>query len=473
MSTATIDDLVNESFHPREQIEKETELNTNALHLTTNGLNDDGNADCVLRLHKMAHNEALGWLFYSGTHWNRDGANAAIVSAIVDTLKARIAAAMEYEEQDRWPSFFKYCNPSSGNVRGAEYLLRSMAYVDPSEFDCSPNLLNCANGVVDLRTGEIEPHNSDQKFTYCSPIAYRPDTDHKKWLSWLLDATGNQEIVDWLQVAVGYSLTGHTREEILFYIYGPPRSGKGLFTETLLAILGTPLAQEINFSTFTAQRNGDSQNFDLAPLKAARLIAASESNSYERFNDAKVKALTGGNQIYCAFKHKTHFGYRPQFKIWLSSNQPVNADPDDDAVWGRLRIIEFPHSHLGKEDKEMKARMLEPKNLEGILAWAIEGAIKWYQLGSSGLPELESSEKSKKTQRSELDNVQAWIDERCKIDPNERSTNSEIYSSYRLWCESNGVEPKKQKSLTQALANKGFNRYRTENERGIEGFKVF
>ncbi|MEZ4707592.1 MAG: hypothetical protein R3A44_10315 [Caldilineaceae bacterium] len=97
---------------------KEAELSTDALHLTTNGLNDDGNAACVIERYNVAHNEALGWLFYSGTHWDRDGANASIKKAIVETLKARIGAAMKHEEQDRWPAFFKYCAPTSGNVRG-------------------------------------------------------------------------------------------------------------------------------------------------------------------------------------------------------------------------------------------------------------------------------------------------------------------------------------------------------------------
>ena len=273
-------------------------------------------------------------------------------------------------------------------------------------------------------------------------------------------------------MAIGYSLTGHTREEVLFYLYGPPRSGKGTITEMLLALLGSPLAKEVNFSTFTAQRTGDSQNFDLAPLKPCRMVLASESNQYERFNEAKVKALTGGNEVYCAFKHRSHFNYRPQFAIWLSSNQPVNADPDDDAVWGRLRIIEFPKSHLGQEDKTLKDRMKSRQTLEGLLNWAIQGAIKWYALGSKGLPELESSAAIKSVQRSELDNVQAWLEECCQIGADHFTPNSKLYPSYRLWCEVNGVEPKKQKGLTQALQRKGFLPSRTDTTRGTKGFKV-
>lgn len=162
--------------------------------------------------------------------------------------------------------------------------------------------------MLDLRTGELSPHTPAQRFTHCTTVEYIPQSDTSALRSWLAGAVaGGMETVDWLQMAVGYSLTGHTREEVLFYLYGPPRSGKGTLTEMILALLGSPLAKEVNFATFTAQRSGDSQNFDLAPLKPCRTVLASESNAYERFNKAKVKMLTGGNEVYCAFKHQTHF----------------------------------------------------------------------------------------------------------------------------------------------------------------------
>lgn len=277
-------------------------------------------------------------------------------------------------------------------------------------------------------------------------------------------------MADWLQIAVGYSITGQTREEILFYLYGPSRSGKGTFTETLLSLLGAPLAKEVSFSMFLAQRTGDSQNFDLAPLKPCRFVAASESNTYERFNEAKIKALTGGNEIYCAFKHHTHFNYRPQFKIWLSSNQPINADPDDEAVWGRIRIVEFLHSHLGNEDKSLKHDMRSPEILTGVLAWAIQGAIRWYKLGKTGLPETETSVQAKTVQRAELDNVQAWLDETCALS-DVFCAYSALYNSYESWCKDRGVEPKKQKGFSQSLIHKGFiNKSARLDTKAVRGF---
>lgn len=441
--------------------------------LLSAGQSDEGNAQCVARLYggRFLYSEALGWLHYTGTHWATEGAEAALDRAVVATLIRRIEAASQGENFEKYEKLRKFCLPNKSRVEGAKHLLSSLVHVLPAAFDNEPDMLNCHNGVLNLRTGVLSPHDPAQRFMHCTSVDYRPAADQSVWLAWLAEAVSGAEVADWLQLAVGYSLTGHTREEVLFYLYGPPRAGKGAFTEALLALLGSPLAKEINFGTFTAQRTGDTQNFDLAPLKPCRLVAASESNSYERFNEAKVKGITGGNEIYCAFKHKEHFNYRPQFKVWLSSNQPVNADPDDDAVWARVRLIEFPHSHLGTEDKTLKQRLRSPAVLEGVLAWAVQGARRWYELGSKGLSEPASSVALKQQQRETIDAVGMWVEEKCDLGGHHFTAGGELYQSYERWCKSNGVEAKRQKGFTVALQRKGY-RYDRQRvgEKVVRGF---
>lgn len=456
-----------------EQLQTEKQQADAEAALLNAGAHDEGNAQCVhLRYRgRFLYNDAYGWVHNAGTHWTDDGAEAALDRSVVETLHARIAAVGASGKAEQYAGVLKKAMPDAGRVAGAKTLLSSLVYASPSSFDTNPDLLNCPNGVVDLRTGELHPHAIDDRFMHCSQVGYNPGANQSTWVDWLSSTVGT-DVADWLQIAVGYTLTGYTREEILFYLFGPPRAGKGLFTETIAAMLGEPLAKEVNFSTFTAQRTGDSQNFDLAPLKPCRMVAASESNSYERFNEAKVKALTGGNEVYCAFKHRTHFSYRPTFKIWLSSNQPVNADPDDDAVWGRLRVIGFSKSHLGSEDKTLKERFKSASVLEGVLAWAVAGAVRWYKLGATGLPEIEDSRRLKDAHRSELDNVKAWLDECCIVGGNGFTANSILYLSYERWCKENGVEPKRQKGFSQALIRKSYNEARTTHEgRQMRGFR--
>lgn len=444
-------------------------------YLLTAGLHDEGNAQCTHERHgyRFLHNDAWGWLQYTGTHWTTEGAEAAVERAITETLQARITAA-NTAGAEQWGSVIAKCIPNHNRVTGAKNQLRSMVYAPVSSFDNNPDLLNCANGAVNLRTGALQPHSIDQRFMYCVTTNYKPEmlnsTHYRQWCEWLETATSKEQ-ADWLQMAQGYSATGHTREEILVYMHGPTRSGKGTYTTTMLRLFGEPLAKAVQFSMFTAARGGDDQNFDLAPLKPSRFIAASESKQYERFNEAKVKQITGGDSVSCAFKHRDHFTYTPQFKIWLSSNHPINADPDDDAVWGRFRAIEFPNSYLGKEDKGLKLSFQSPEMLEAILVWIVTGARRWYALGSAGLPEIESSQRIKEAHRGNLDNVAAWLDEQCSAVADSFTANSMLYLSYERWCKDNGVEPKKQKSLSQALLRKGYqNKLAKIDGKMIRGF---
>lgn len=442
-------------------------------YLLTEGAHDEGTALCIHQRYKASflHSESMGWLCHRGTHWTMAEAESAAGRAATETLIARMSAAAKAGKDSET---IKKFIPNSGRVRGAKAQLETLVSVEAESFDADPNLLNCKNGVVDLRTGVLVPHSTNQRFLHCASVAYRPNADQRPWCNWLAEAVG-VEMAVWLQMAVGYSVTGHTTEEVMFYLYGPPRSGKGTFTETLLDMLGDPLGNVISFHVLTAPREVDSQNFALAPLHSSRFVAASESNAYERFNEAKVKLITGGDKIQVAFKHKTPFFYRPRYKIWLSSNQPVNADPDDEAVWGRIRVIEFLHSYLGKEDKGLKYDMRSPAILEGVLAWAVEGAMRWYTLGRQGLPELDRGKQIKAGHRAELDNVQAWIDEMCQRSDGFTAYAS-LYLSYQEWCKGRGVEPKKQKGFSQSLIMKGYQNKLAKLEgkmiRGFTGLRL-
>ena len=423
-----------------------------ARKLKRQSLDDEGNAQSVYALfgEKFTWCDAFGWMHYTGTHWDKTNAEHRLERAIVKTLIIR-RALIPPDNQS------KVLIPSSANVRNTKFLLRSLVLSTSDEFDTDPDQLNCANGVVNLRTGEISKHHVGQRFTYCVPTEYEVWRDWSQWEEWLASTVyGGKEMVQYLQMAIGYSLTGHTSEEVLFYIFGPPRSGKGTFTETILAMLGRPLGQEVDFNTFTQARDGDAQNFDLAPLKPTRIVFASESNKYQALNTARIKAITGGNYIRAAFKHKNFFTYRPQFVVWLSSNHVINADVDDDAMWSRVRVIEFPNSHVGQEDKSLKHRMRSPENLKSVLTWAVHGAVRWYASGNEGLPMPAAVAESTAEARRSQDFVQMFIDECCIVQEEAFVASSALYHAYAEWCKDNGITPKQQRAFSLSLKGKGF-----------------
>lgn len=441
------------------------------------GVNDEANASAVTLLYpdEFAFTESHGWLHYTDGHWASENAEAAVERAVVDMLKTRVRDALD-EDAQAHEKLIKFCTPNSARVKGTVYLLRSKVAVSQSLFDVEPDLLNCPNGVVDLRTGELLPHDPGYHFMHMAGVLYDRQASSAIWEDWLTETVGDQEVARYLQLAAGYTLTGLTSEEVVFYIHGPPRSGKGIFTETLRRTLGEQLAKVIPFSVLTAKADVDSQNFALAPLKPTRLVLASESNQYERFNEAKLKSITGGDAISCSFKHRDAFTYRPQFKVWVTSNQPIRADPDDDAVWSRIRLLHFPTSHLGREDKTLKERI--QANLPGVLAWAVRGAVDWYRSLPEGLPELPSMAEAKDDQRSEMDFVQQWIDECCLLEPSAFTTSGVLYESYASWCKSNGVIAKQQSGLSASLRGRGLkNRQgrvpgRVNSARGFIGIRL-
>jgi putative DNA primase/helicase len=433
----------------------------------------------------IAWNDAYGYLLWNGTHW-QTGAEKEIEQLAEETILSlydeaaslleqaarekgssvkRKKLSEEAETLNRWAR----SSENSKMVSDMCSLAKKHVKVDVALFDNDPDLLNCLNGVVNLRDGSITPHHSSQRFTYVVPVNYDPSIDTTEWEKFLQGTIAEEAVINYVQEALGYSLTGHTREEKLFYAVGPARGGKGTFAETVLSILPRPIGHSAEFNTFTRKREGNDQNFDLAPLKPARVVFASESNKYQSLNPAKIKQLTGGDFIDCAFKYGQTFSYRPQYKIWLLSNHPVNADPDDNALWGRVQVIPFPTSYLGREDTTLKERMKQPENLQQALKWAIDGSMKWYQKGKLTPPE--KIVVTTQEQRDAQDTVKIWLDDCTVKKEGAFVSTKDLQASYQEWCNETGQKPVRPIDFIQGLKVKhGLQHYR-KPKGGAMGFK--
>ena len=446
------------------------------VELTQFEIDHEGHALATLLLYdgRFRHNDTHGWLKYNGKFWESEGSRQTVERAITYTLKKRRGLFAEKEEMKK----ARFCMGWRTTVANTGMMIAKMegVYTPISWFDKPLDMLNVNNGVINLRTGELSPHDKAQLFTYCLPVDYLPDEEApKEWLGFLDSVGLSDDVVSYLQIAVGYSLTGFTSEEVMFYLHGETRSGKGTFTEVINHMIGD-LSTGISMETFTSKRMGDTSKFDLAPLKMKRFVTASESTENGKLNPATIKSVTGGDEIYCSFKRKDHFSYRPQFKIWLTSNFPVNVDVDDDAAWGRLRVIRFNNSFLGKEDKTLKDRLKEPKSLEKILKWAVDGARDWFVLKTTGLPLPKEVEAAVKEHRLLLDGIGQFIDQDCELGDAFFIEGKVLYKEYKAWAEDEGHYVVSRKKFTQSLSKKGIlskpQKVKKVNKRGYVGIQM-
>lgn len=429
-------------------------------------MDHEGTARCVLAMFPKIYKftPSHGWLVYNGRFWDMDG-GASIGRAIVKTLRTReqvVEAGIEDEKAKNNIKRLLAANSFVVNGIRARLQEQKEVYCAIDDFDNYPDKLNCNNGLLDLKTGTLEAHSPDQLLTYCLTLDYNPEASQDLWWDFITQVVPS-DVQMFLQIAAGYFLTGHTTEECLFYGYGPTRSGKGTYTETITSVLQS-LSVGLNFKTFTAERSADTQNFDLAPLKNKRLVVASESRKNERLNEAVLKQVTGGDNIYCAHKNKPHFSYKPQFKIMLMSNHPANTDPTDAAAWGRLRVINFPNSFLGKEDRSLKHRLKERASLEGVLAWMVEGAKYWYEIG---LPVPDSVTELTAKQQIMANSVAMFVDQCCSIEPDGFEPGTPLFKAYKEWCKDEGYQPLGRKNFTIAMNELGI-----DSDRQTHGGKV-
>jgi len=422
------------------------------------GRNDFGNAMATYQMHghRFAFTDEWGWLYWTGTHWERRTAEAKARIAVRETLRARVNAAMTDEDTDG--ALIKAATPNTSKINAAASQFRDMVTTLATNFDNEPHLLNVANGVVDLRNGQLVAHEASNRFSYCVPTEYQPDAPAKEWESALGDIFENDwDLIAYLRRALGYSISGETREECMFYFFGKGgRNGKGTIVNTIAEILGHPVAQAISFDVFDGDSRGDVQNFRLAPLHNARFVAASEGKRAKYLNEAKVKHVTGRDAVQVAFKGQTPFTMTPRFKVLLMTNHPVRGDVDDDAFWYRLRVIEFKKSFKGHENKHLKDALLQPASRTGILAWLVLGAQRWY---SQGMGEPAKVWEAAQRHRDEFDDAMRFMADCLEETDNDKSSWAQwsaVYDAYKEWAADNGIRlPWSKKALSSKLAPKG------------------
>ncbi|EMI11236.1 DNA primase family protein [Anoxybacillus gonensis] len=426
---------------------------------------DLGNAERLVCRHgqNIRYNHVFGkWYIWDGKRWGEDK-KKQIKQLAKDTVRNIYKEAHEEEDADKRKALSEHATRSESRTRieAMISLAESEVPILPDDMDRDIWLFNCQNGVIDLKTGELLPHSREYLMTKISPVSYDPKAECPTWIKFLEDIMqddeGNvkHELIEFLQKAIGYSLTGDTSEQVLFFLYGTGRNGKSTFVNTIKEILGD-YGKQTNADTFTVKKS-DRVNNDIAALKGARLVAATESEEGARLAESLVKQLTGGEPILARFLHQEFFEFVPQFKIFFTTNHKPVIRGGDEGIWRRIRLIPFtvtiPPEKLDK-DLPQKLRAEMP----GILRWAVEGCLKWQREGLGNPKEVQEATQSYK---DEMDTLGNFIKENCVIVPSAKCVVSELYKEYTEWCEDNGEFVLSRTKFNRKIEERGFKKERS------------
>jgi putative DNA primase/helicase len=411
------------------------------------------------------------WMVWNELCWAVDTDGAAQRAAI-DTARWRITAVWlesvkEEGKEAKRKALGEFLEELEGeSIRGINATLevaknlRAIATV-ATDYDRNPTLLTVANGTIDLRTGELRRADQEDLITRATYIQYDPSATCPRWLQFLEEIfPGDPGLIEFIQRAVGYSLTGLTNEQCMFILHGNGANGKSTFLEIIRRLLGQH-AITTPFATFMVQRNVGSPRNDLAALVGARLVIASEAGQEASFDEAVIKQVTGQDRIACRFLFGEFFEYTPQFKIWLATNYKPTIRGNDDAIWRRIRLIPFNQQFKGgKRDSALTEKL--KAELPGILAWAVQGCLEWQR---HGLGRPQTVVTATIEYREESDLVGRFLSERCVSEKGQSVSGNVLYNAYVQFCQQQG-----EKSLANNLFAAQIAKRRIEKKRTHRGW---
>jgi putative DNA primase/helicase len=332
--------------------------------------------------------------------------------------------------------------------------------VTPKEFDTPDWLLNLENGILDLKTGVLLPHDPELLLTKLAPVTFDPSAQCPQWLAFLDRIMGgNADLIAFLQRIVGYTLTGDTSAQCLFFLHGGGANGKSTFLEVIRSLMGD-YAKSADFTTFLSKKNDGPRN-DVAALKGARFVTAVECEEGKQLAESVVKQLSGGDVITARFLFGEFFEYQPNFKIWLAANNKPKITRDDYAIWRRIHLFPFVVTIPEAERDPILKDKLKTE-LPGILLWALKGCLAWQKSGLQVPKEVQAATAAYK---AEMDNVEQFLGECCVINPAAKVSVSSLYSQYEGWCYDNGEIRLDKKAFGKKVFERGFTK-----DKGTKGY---
>ncbi|WP_405927869.1 phage/plasmid primase, P4 family [Streptomyces griseus] len=404
----------------------------------------------------------LGFLVWDGTVWVP---GAERVRSSLHLLGAELLASGE--DADRKLALKALTN------RSIDAVMKELPSVPgvparASDFDANHELLSVVNGTVNLRTGTLQPHSPADMITKRLDVAYHPDAPAERWSQFLTEIfPGHPELPGFMRRLVGYGITGSTSEHCFAFMHGQGSNGKSVFLDALIHVF-KGVTQATQFNTFEQSVSVGQASPELASLRGARLVTASETTKYARLAEALVKQLTGGDPITCRFLNQNPFTYTPNFLLLVAGNFKPAILSQDEGVWRRVKLVPFDATFsyaLGNKDTTLPAKLRA--EAEGVLAWAVAGAVEWY---ADGLGEPSSVATATRDYRESEDRLAEFLSACTVREDGARVAPMAIRRTYAEWAEDAGLDRKERLSgwaLAIELESRGFKK---DKKRGAWGF---
>jgi putative DNA primase/helicase len=404
--------------------------------------------------------EYRSWIHWDNNIWVTDE-NGHMDRLAKKVAKSIFMEAIDEEDEDLKKRLFRHADSTESLKR-----LGSMVSVATTEkgitisqsaLDDDKYLLGVKNGIVDLKTGELIPSTKSQMITKRTNVTFDADAQCPVWENALSQMmAGDKDVVEYLQRAVGYSLTGDTREHLLFFLHGFGENGKSVFINIIQKLLYDYAAQT-PVSTIMKKAKGSIPN-DIARLKGARFVSTTETEEDSHISDAEIKHMTGGDIVTARYLHKEFFEFIPQFKLWISGNyKPILGE--DHGIWRRLVLVPFEVTFDAKtRDDQLEDKLIN--ELPGILNWAIEGCLNWQNQSLKDKPPKKILDATNEY-KSDNDRIDSWTYDCCEKDASFTARSSELYESFRNWATSNSETGISHRTFSQKMVERKYGKKRT------------
>jgi P4 family phage/plasmid primase-like protien len=418
------------------------------------------------------------WYYWKGTHWQCDENNIEITARASKTVTDMRDELQEPLDSDVQKALQQWIIKSQKHAQIKAILPLAAALpahrVHRDDFDKNPYLINCKNGIVDIRTGELQPHDPELMCSRLVNVNYNPDADSSLWEEFMLnimpggDGTPDMDMVRFLHDAIGYSFTGLQTHAAFFFCYGQGHNGKSTMLETLVSIAGS-YGTTVNKNNLMLRSEEASASPGIAKLQHLRFGAVSEVTPGDKLNEGTVKMLTGGDRVPARYLYQNEITFEPTHHLWGAGNQKPAINGRDEGIWRRIHLIPF-NASFTDPDTSIKERFLsDDATREGILSWIVRGAYHWYNNGCK-LSKPLRMEIAIAAYRLDMDSVAQFLDEECLIGKDYIEDHVRLYKAYEAFCASSRLSALGKPKFKEALKERGIDPdKRTNKDRFCKG----